>query len=220
MHQAAVRFTNTGWFCARSSASRSGLKASVPADAAAGAVTGLSAAEAPRATTTQSTAAPVPTALAPLLWRHHSPKAINTSPPSASATPSGPACWASTHSSQTTAAYIGKARACLKVSIHAPGRGSQRWAAGQNASTRKGRARPRPSARNTASITAAGWASAKARAAPMKGAVQGVATTAASTPVKKLPVNPLRAARPEPRPVKLPPISNSPERFNPTRKSR
>jgi hypothetical protein len=36
-------------------------------------------------------------------------------------------------------------------------------------------------------------------AAPMNGAVQGVATTTASTPVKKLPVAPFLSAKPPPR---------------------
>ena len=54
----------------------------------------------------------------------------------------------------------------------------------------------------------------------MKGAVQGVATTAASTPVKKLPARPSRAARFEPMPVMLPPTSKKPDRLRPTRNSR
>ena len=51
------------------------------------------------------------------------------------------------------------------------------------------------------------------------GAVQGEATTAASTPVKKLPVVPSRAASELPSPAQLPPISKTPERFSPTRNS-
>ena len=54
----------------------------------------------------------------------------------------------------------------------------------------------------------------------MKGAVQGVATTTASTPVKKAPVTPLLAVRPWPMPAKPPPISNTPARLRPTTKNR
>ena len=50
----------------------------------------------------------------------------------------------------------------------------------------------------------------------MNGAVQGVATTTASTPVKKAPAVPLRAARPLADAGKRPPISNTPERLRPT----
>ncbi len=49
-------------------------------------------------------------------------------------------------------------------------------------------ARPRPRAVKIAKVMAAGWARAKPIAAPMSGAVHGVATTVARTPVKKLPV--------------------------------
>ena len=54
----------------------------------------------------------------------------------------------------------------------------------------------------------------------MKGAVQGVATTTASTPVKKAPVAAARAASPWPTPASRPPISNTPERLRPTTKNR
>ena len=52
----------------------------------------------------------------------------------------------------------------------------------------------------------------------MNGTVHGVATTTASTPVKKAPVTPLFAVRPWPMPAKPPPISNTPARFSPTTK--
>ena len=53
----------------------------------------------------------------------------------------------------------------------------------------------------------------------MKGAVQGVATSTASSPVKKLPVCPPRIASPCPVPASRPPTSNTPDRFNPTANS-
>ena len=77
---------------------------------------------------------------------------------------------------------------CLKISIHAPGRGRMRVHAGWKLRRRYGAASPRASAVKTAKVMAAGCARAKPMAAPMSGAVQGVATTVARTPVKKLPV--------------------------------
>ena len=65
--------------------------------------------------------------------------------------------------------------------------------------------------------TAAGWLSPKPTAAPMKGAVHGVATITASTPVKKEPERPDRPARPLPIPTRRPPISNRPAKFSPIR---
>ena len=67
---------------------------------------------------------------------------------------------------------------------------------GASVSARKGSARPSPSARMTASATAAGWVSAKPTAVAMKGAVHGVATTAASTPVENEPASPGCRVRP------------------------
>ena len=67
----------------------------------------------------------------------------------------------------------------------------------------------------TAMATAAVWPSAKPTAAPMKGAVQGVATITASTPVKKEPPRPDRSASAPPMPANRPPISNRPAKFSP-----
>ena len=47
-------------------------------------------------------------------------------------------------------------------------------------------------ASSTAIVAGAGWLRAKPNAAAMNGAVQGVATITASTPVKKSPAGPLR----------------------------
>jgi hypothetical protein len=54
-------------------------------------------------------------------------------------------------------------------------------------SARYGAASPSPSAANTASAMAAGWVSAKPVAAPMNGAVHGLAATATSAPVQNEP---------------------------------
>ncbi len=93
-----------------------------------------------------------------------------------------------THVSQITVANSGTAVSCFSVSIHAPGRGSNRVHAGCSVSSTYGNASPIASAVNTANVTPAGCASANPIAAPISGAVHGVATTVASTPVKKLPV--------------------------------
>ena len=65
------------------------------------------------------------------------------------------------------------------------------------------------------STVAGGAVAAAAMAAPMKGAVQGVATTTASRPVKKLPISPPRRVSPSPTPTQPPPISKTPDKFNP-----
>ena len=66
-------------------------------------------------------------------------------------------------------------------------------------------------------MTGGGAARPDAIATAMNGAVQGVATSTASAPVKKLPQWPSRAARLPPAPAKPPPpIRNTPDRFRPT----
>ena len=74
-------------------------------------------------------------------------------------------------------------------------------------------------ARNTVIPAAAGAARAPAIATPMNGAVQGVATSTASSPVAKSPAWPDRLAQPCPVPASLRPSSNAPTRFSPTRNS-
>ena len=72
----------------------------------------------------------------------------------------------------------------------------------------------------TRTETAGGWLRPKPRAEPMKGAVQGVATTVASAPLQN------EAARPVRRAVRLPaamsevPTSKTPKRFSPSRRKR
>jgi hypothetical protein len=91
--------------------------------------------------------------------------------------------WApSTHASHATVAKSGKASTCRKVSIHAPGFGKRRSHRGKSESSSTGSAMPTPSAANTASANPADWDTVKPTAAPMNGAVHGVATTVASTP--------------------------------------
>ncbi len=74
---------------------------------------------------------------------------------------------------------------------------------------------PRPIAPNTASVAGGGIASAAPIAAAMKGAVHGVATSTASTPVMNAPRWPLRAASVLPS-ATGPPIAYTPERLSPT----
>lgn len=82
--------------------------------------------------------------------------------------------------------------------------------------SRNGSARPRPSARNTSIASSAGAVNAYASAVPMNGAMHGLATTQASTPVKKSPSGPLRDASDWPMPPRLPPSVNTPDRLRPT----
>ena len=56
--------------------------------------------------------------------------ATATSSNSRAPAPSMPLCCPSTHTSQATVAYMGKASSLRKVSIQAPGRGSNRANAG------------------------------------------------------------------------------------------
>ncbi len=91
-----------------------------------------------------------------------------------------------------------------------PGCGNSRVHAGLNDSSRYGAANPNASAVKIANVTPADCASANPIAAPINGAVHGVATTIASTPVKKLPAYPCFDASPEPALVRVNPISNIP----------
>jgi hypothetical protein len=79
-------------------------------------------------------------------------------------------------------ANIGKPSAWRKVSIHAPGRGSQSAAAGHQQASKKGSAKPKPKLQKITNPCQAGKVNAKPTDAPMNGAVQGAATTTANTP--------------------------------------
>src|SRR5690625_7833622 len=79
---------------------------------------------------------------------------------------------------------------------------------------------PRPSATKTLILMVAGCVSAKPRAAPIKGAVQGLATTAASTPVKKEPLRPDFCVRLCPAPIHRAPKDTVPDRVRPSTKNR
>ena len=117
----------------------------------------------------------------PLRVLHQSQAANATAmaAPSTITTPRAPASCASTHTNQTAAAYIGKARNCLKVSIQGPGLGMKDSALGQMPSRMKGRAKPAPSATKIANADTALCVNAKPSAPAMKGAVQGAATATA-----------------------------------------
>src|ERR1019366_10061744 len=107
---------------------------------------------------------------------------------------------------------------CLKVSIHAPGRGSTFTAAGKIESSRYGSERPIAIAVKIANDSEIESASAAPRAGARKGAEHGVATTVASTPVKNEPVRPDFVWSSPPTDVALRPISNTPLMFRPDRK--
>ena len=128
---------------------------------------------------------------------------------------STPLCLPATHNSQTAVRYSGKAMTCLSVSIQAPGLGSQLLAAALLLMATIGAAIPTPSAAKIISALTGGWVRAKPSALPIKGAVQGLATTTASTPVKKLPRVPGALARPAPRFIQRFPKSTRPESERP-----
>ncbi len=74
---------------------------------------------------------------------------------------------------------------CLNVSIHAPGRGSTFTADGKMDRSRYGVESPTPMAVKIVNDSNVGTASAAPSAGARKGALQGVATAVASTPVRK-----------------------------------
>jgi hypothetical protein len=115
-----------------------------------------------------------------------------------SAMPSTPLCRPSTQARPRAVTNIGTARMRWKRSIHGPASAAADAGAGTKPSSRKGMARPSPSPANTASAAQVGRTRAAPRAKPRNGPVQGVATNAASAPVKKAPRTPPLRARPSP----------------------
>src|SRR5580698_3795640 len=99
---------------------------------------------------------------------------------------------------------------CLKVSIQRPGRGNTLMACGNIDNSRYGADKPRPIAVNTRKDCSVGRTSAAPNAGARNGALQGVATTVASTPAKSEPPYPWLLWSDEPTPVALNPNSNTP----------
>ncbi len=120
--------------------------------------------------------------------------------------------------SHTTVASIGKPMAILNFSIHAPGFGRNFSHAGFQLNTTYGAASPRPTARKISTMNAALWANAKPSAMLKNGAVQGVARTVASTPLKNAPAAPCLEARfPAASSARPPSVtSNTPNKFSAT----
>src|SRR6185437_5373944 len=147
---------------------------------------------------------------------HHKVIASSTIATSTRPTASAPRWLASTQTSHAAVRYIGKASTCFSVSIQRPGLGSRRASAGTKPMARNGKARPMPSARNTSSADSIGAVNAYASALPMNGAVHGLATTTASTPVKKSPAGPEREARWAPVLPSEAPSCTTPDIDNPT----
>ena len=79
---------------------------------------------------------------------------------------------------------------------------------------------PRAIQVKTVSEDKKGIVKAAPTATPRKGAIQGVATTVARIPEKKLPQSPDFRDKPAPRPVIDIPISKTPLRLSPKRKSK
>src|SRR5579859_8250544 len=84
-------------------------------------------------------------------------------------------------------ASIGKPMATLNFSIQTPGFGKNFSHAGFQLSTTYGAARPSPTNRKIRTISDEPWAKAKPSAGARNGAVQGVASAVASSPLKNAP---------------------------------
>ena len=126
-------------------------------------------------------------------------------------------CRYKVHSNHATVAYNGNAINCLKVSIHAPGLGSERIIWGKAESKRYGPDNPNATKVKTTRdfVALKSMLKAAPTAAPKKGAMHGVATTTAKAPEKNVPVKPVLLDRSDPAPVMLRPISNTPLRLKP-----
>ena len=74
---------------------------------------------------------------------------------------------------------------------------------------------PRPRKQKIISAFIVDRVNAYPRATPINGAVQGVATRVANTPLRKEPPNPLRESRFAPRRPRELPISKTPKRLSP-----
>ena len=132
-HQAAVKSTNTLWPWAVSWSTRPGSQACQPCAPSANCPAACSLScifvrFGPLAHINSALTAIENVAITVRVWPFKvSAQTLNessTSRPSRVPAPSMPLCWPSTHTSQATVANIGNAISCLKVTIHAPGRGS------------------------------------------------------------------------------------------------
>src|SRR5207247_1108965 len=119
--------------------------------------------------------------------------------------------------SQMTVASIGKPIAILNFSIHTPGFGRNFSQSGRQLNTTYGAASPKATANNVRTMTADGCVNANPSATPRNGAVQGVASKVASTPLKNAPAAPPRdassLAAPMPRPLRV--TSKTPNEYSP-----
>ena len=122
-----------------------------------------------------------------------------------------------TVNSQMPVASIGNPIATLNRSIHGPGLGRKRSHLGFQLNTTYGNARPSATVTKTSRITAAVCVKAKPSAGARNGAVHGVASTVASTPLKNAPPAPSRpATEPAAAPTEPSDTSNNPNRFSAT----
>ena len=115
---------------------------------------------------------------------------------------------------------MGNDRNCLKISIQAPGLGNLVLNCGMKHSAKYGKASPKPKAKNINKAINGPCVKAYPIATPMKGAVQGVATNVARTPVKKAPLFPDFPAKFCPTLPNLFENSKKPKRFRPIIKTR
>ena len=227
MHQAAVKSTNTGWPAASSASTRPGAQA-CHADAVPLGALEADGVPVSSMRVTSGPIAPVKPAravietiantvrLVPVRFSDHTTRLRVSSSASKAPAPSTPLKWPRTQTSQTTVASMGKAMKRRRVSIQAPGRGSQLPTTGTHAATRNGSASPSPKAAKIPSACAAGRLIAYPSDAPMKGAVQGEAMATASTPERNASTTGWRACRDASRCGNTLPISNTPARFSPS----
>ena len=93
-------------------------------------------------------------------------------------------CLPTTQSNHKAVKNKGKAKNCLKVSIQGPGFGSLEERLGNHVRAMKGSAIPNPRNAKTSNATYIGCEMANPSAGPINGAVHGLATVVANTPVK------------------------------------
>ena len=93
-------------------------------------------------------------------------------------------CLPTTQSNHKAVKNRGKAKNCLKVSIQGPGFGSLEVRLGNHVRAMKGSAIPNPRNAKTSNATYIGCEMANPNAGPINGAVHGLATVVANTPVK------------------------------------
>lgn len=129
-------------------------------------------------------------------------------------------CWANTHNNHMADNAIGIANIFLNVVIHGPGFGNIFWVCGTKHNKRYGNANPNPNIAKMINDMNAFCVNANPIAVAMNGAVHGVATTMAKTPVKKDDFTVFPLVIFDPMDAKRPPTLNTPHKFKATATNR